>query len=212
MKHIVFDMGGVFFTWEPWVYLQQFPTLAGDEAQGRALAKAIYSASDWACFDQGRLTEAQIAQSVASRLGAPLALIADVVKRTPSALAPIASTAMLLRELATEREAGAKHRIWYLSNMPSSYARQLQANNDWFECFDGGVFSADIDMIKPNDDIFHHTAERFGFDVANAVFIDDHPANIVAANNLGWHTIHVEDAAALPQQLRQWLASHSTRY
>lgn len=200
-------MGGVFFTWEPWVYLLQFPTLASNEAEGRSMAKAIYGAADWASFDQGRLSETQIAQSVASRLNAPVALIQDLVNRTPSALGPIASTAALLSDLAAARDAGAKHRLWYLSNMPATYARQLQANHDWFNCFDGGLFSADIDMVKPNDDIFHHTAERFGFEPADAVFIDDHPANIEAAQALGWATIHVQDAADLPNQLRNWLGT-----
>ncbi|WP_206241997.1 HAD family hydrolase [Novosphingobium terrae] len=64
------------------------------------------------------------------------------------------------------------------------------------------VVSGEEKMVKPNDDIFHHAAERFGHAPAEMLFVDDNAANIATAQRLGWHTHHfVGGAQALEADL-----------
>ncbi len=49
-------------------------------------------------------------------------------------------------------------------------------------------------MRKPDPAIYHLTQERLGVDdPASILFLDDAEGNIVAARELGWHTVQVED-------------------
>ncbi|RLP76089.1 HAD family phosphatase [Mycetocola tolaasinivorans] len=51
--------------------------------------------------------------------------------------------------------------------------------------FDHFVVSGEIDMIKPNHDIYVHTLNALGIDAAEMVFIDNKEENISAARALG---------------------------
>ena len=56
------------------------------------------------------------------------------------------------------------------------------------------VDSSAIGLRKPDPAIFHHTLELLGgIAPENAVFLDDAPGNIAAAESLGIHAILVED-------------------
>lgn len=58
------------------------------------------------------------------------------------------------------------------------------------------VVSGAEKMVKPNDDIFHHAATRFGHAPEEMLFVDDNAANIATAQRLGWHVHHFTGGAA----------------
>jgi len=63
------------------------------------------------------------------------------------------------------------------------------------------VDSCEVDMRKPNADIFEHTVSLLGAPVERTLFLDDFPWNIAGAEKVGLQTMHVTDpvesAAAL---------------
>lgn len=59
--------------------------------------------------------------------------------------------------------------------------------------FDYRVVSGHIGLVKPDRDIFEYWQENSGMDARRAVFIDDSAANIDAARQLGFHTVHFVD-------------------
>ena len=62
------------------------------------------------------------------------------------------------------------------------------------ELFDVVVDSSAVGMRKPDPAIYHHALDLLGGVVpAAAVFLDDHPGNVVGARNAGLHAILVDD-------------------
>ena len=92
--------------------------------------------------------------------------------------------------------------LYYLSNMPSIYARVLESNYAFLQWFDGGVFSGDVKHIKPDPAIYQLLQDRYRLEPTTTRFIDDLKANVAVARTLGWQGIHYES----PQQLQSQLA------
>ncbi len=58
------------------------------------------------------------------------------------------------------------------------------------------VDSCEVDMRKPNADIFELTIERLGSPIERTLFLDDFPWNIAGAEAVGLQTMHVTDPVA----------------
>ena len=108
------------------------------------------------------------------------------------------ATVALLRRL---RDDG--RRLFFLSNMPQPYAEHLEREHAFVGWFADGVFSARVQLIKPEAEIFALAARRFGVPPAQLVFIDDMPTNVEAARQAGWNALQFVDAADCEVQLRR---------
>lgn len=196
LPHFIFDFGVVLFRWRPLVLLAQvLPERVPDEAAARHWAAQIFQGygGDWALFDQGLVEVDELAGRISARTGLSVAEALAVIQAVPDELEPLPGTVAVIEQL---RAAG--HRLFFLSNMPAPYADALQARyplSDWFE---DGVFSSRVKLIKPDPAIFHAALAQFGVLASDCVFIDDHPANVQAARELGWGAIlftHPDDVA-----------------
>jgi 2-haloacid dehalogenase len=63
------------------------------------------------------------------------------------------------------------------------------------------LVSGEVGLAKPDPAIFRLLAQRFGVDPADAVFVDDSPANVTAAREVGFDGIVFTDATALRRDL-----------
>lgn len=63
------------------------------------------------------------------------------------------------------------------------------------------VVSGQVQMHKPNDDIYDHALKQFGLQPEQAVFVDDLSENIATADRLGLHGIRFTNAKALRDEL-----------
>lgn len=94
-----------------------------------------------------------------------------------------------------------------LSNaMPDARANLREFINE--DAFDVIVFSGEEGIKKPDAEIFRRVLHRLDVLPAEAVFIDDLPANIAAARALGMHAIHYTPAmgaAALKDALADFI-------
>ena len=202
--NIVFDFGAVLFTWQPALLMQQtFPLQASTAEAARHLAHQVFAHPDWHAFDQGLLdTEAVIAQT-AERLDLPPEATRTLVQGIGQRLMPMAETVAILQTLRARRDAGdGVTALYYLSNMPESYARLLEQRFEFLQWFDGGVFSGDVKHIKPDLAIYQLLQSRYALEPCRTLFIDDLKANVASARSLSWHAIHFES----PQQLQAELA------
>jgi putative hydrolase of the HAD superfamily len=57
--------------------------------------------------------------------------------------------------------------------------------NGWDDMFDVAVISGEVGMRKPERAIYELTAKQLGLDPSVCVFVDDHPANVAAAVEVG---------------------------
>lgn len=196
--NLVFDFGAVLFTWKPAdLITQTFPERAGTPEAAAALAHALFSHADWICFDAGTLSMDVVIARTAARLGLDPTALRNLVEHIADQLAPIPETVALLAQLHALRDRHPALRLYYLSNMPQPYARQLEQRHAFLQWFDGGVFSGDVQHIKPDPAIYQQLQSRYGLDPAHTLFTDDLLANVLAARAQGWHAIQFESAAQL---------------
>lgn len=201
--NIVFDFGAVLFTWQPHQLVQSlFPAEASTPAAARKLAADIFHHGDWQAFDAGTLELPSVITRTAQRLNLPHQALHGLMSRIPEHLAPIPETVALLARLHQRRERHGDIRLYFLSNMPEPYARVLEQRHDFLAWFDGGVFSGDVKLVKPQPEIFQLLQNRYALDPARTVFIDDLAANVQAARDHGWSGIHFESAAQLEPHLK----------
>jgi putative hydrolase of the HAD superfamily len=202
--NIVFDFGAVLFTWRPAdMIAQHLSEHAPTSAHAQQLAKDIFHHADWQDFDRGVLALEPVVQRTASRLKLPHAQLEAFLSPIGERLQPINSTVALLAKLKARREAGEPLRLYYLSNMPAPFARTLEQRHEFLSWFNGGIFSGDVQLAKPDPAIYQLLAERHGLESARTVFIDDLDINIQAAQALGWRGIHCQDVEALPEAVFQ---------
>lgn len=200
--NLVFDFGAVLFNWQPDEILRDwFPKRAQSLQQAKALAADVFHHPDWQAFDQGALALEDVVLRTSKRLELDSAKFGELVAQIPDRLTPIDGTVQLLRGLAQRRRAQGDVRLHFLSNMPSPFARALEQRHEFLGLFEGGIFSGDVQLIKPQPEIFELLQHRFGLDPHHTLFIDDLKSNVQAAQACGWQAVQFETAQQLQQHL-----------
>jgi putative hydrolase of the HAD superfamily len=201
--NIVFDFGAVLFHWEPARLVQEFfPQHCTSPQAAQALGKEIFSHPDWWQFDRGTMALHDVVDRTTTRLRLPSDAVQALMHHLGERLQPIADNVHILQNLCKHRDAG-QCKLYFLSNMPEPYARVLEQRHAFIGWFDGGVFSGDVKLAKPEPAIFAHIAQRFSLQPQRTVFIDDHAANIAAANTFGWQALHLPQPDGLGALLQQ---------
>ncbi len=201
--NLVFDFGGVLFRWQPHeIVAGVLPEHAPSRAAADRWVAEIFQGfdGDWGEFDRGVLAPAELADRISRRTGLQVAQARAVIDAVPAALTPIVGTVGLLERLHPRQRARGRG-LYYLSNMPEPYARHLEATHGFLSLFDRGVFSARVQLIKPEPAIFAHAAEWLGIEPAHSLFIDDMPRNVAAARAAGWQALLFESPADCEREL-----------
>ena len=85
------------------------------------------------------------------------------------------------------------YQVLYLSNW-SSHLRKLAAKQmDFLPLLDGGVFSYEEHLIKPDHAIYNRIIEKYNLIPGESVFIDDSEANVIGARECGLHAVWAKD-------------------
>jgi putative hydrolase of the HAD superfamily len=202
--NVVFDFGAVLFTWKPAdIVADAFPDRAATPDQAQQLAKAMFGHEDWHDFDRGLLETDAVSERLSTRLGLEHDAVRTLVLRIGDCLAPISETVMVLQSLHARRQVSDGVRgLYFLSNMPRPYARELEQKHAFLRHFDGGVFSGDVFLSKPDPAIYQLLQTRYQLEPDNTVFIDDLHGNVQVAQSLGWKGIHLTSPQDLAAALR----------
>ncbi len=196
--NFVFDFGAVLFTWKPADLMAQcFPQRAGTPEAAAALAHALFAHADWNGFDQGTVAMDVLIKRTSERLDLDAQVLRELVEHIGERLTPIPETVALLKQLHALRAQQPDVRLYYLSNMPQPYARELERRHAFLQCFDGGIFSSDVLHIKPSPVIYQLLQSRYALEPSRTLFIDDLQANVLAARAQGWHAFQFESADQL---------------
>jgi 2-haloacid dehalogenase len=180
---VLFDLGKVLLDWNPRYFYARF--FDGDEdALERFLAEAV--PGHWILeMDAG--TPSAIAIAERQRF---LPQYAELIGRWsegwPQMLrGEIAGSVAILDEL---RRRGS--RLYALTNFSTEtfpIARERCEFLGWFEDI---VVSGEHGLVKPDRRIYELAIRRCRLEAARTVFIDDTPANVEVARELGLHALH----------------------
>jgi len=197
VRNVIFDLGGVVLDWNPAAIVALIEPVPERQA---ALRHALFGHADWRLFDRGGLTEPELIQRLRSRLGSTQAEVEAILDAIRNSLVEKPETVTLLRALQ-----GRGTPLYCLSNMPAAIYTHLRQRHDFWDAFSGIVISGEIQMMKPEPEVFMHLLDTFGLRAEESVFIDDLPANIESARQVGLHAICFKDAAQCRRELDQIL-------
>jgi putative hydrolase of the HAD superfamily len=93
-------------------------------------------------------------------------------------------------------------RLGLLSNMPAELRAYCRRVLPWIRTFDHASFSCEVGAVKPAAAIYRHCLAGLEVEPAQALFIDDVPANVRAAARIGINSIRFEGNARLATAVR----------
>ncbi len=192
---VVFDLGGVLIDWDPRYAYRQ---MGGTEAEIEHFLDHV-AAAEWnRQMDAGKPFADAIAERK-ERFPEHADWLDAWWSRWPEMLGgAIEGTVDVLREL---REAGVP--LYALTNWSAETFPIARERFDFLDWFEDIVVSGEVEMAKPDAEIFHHLTDDCGLDPPAAVFIDDSFPNVETARALGFHGVHFTS----PGDLRERLAA-----
>lgn len=189
---VVFDLGGVLIRWDPrHLYRQLIPS---DEVDA-FLEEVDFLTWNHGC-DAGLPWDDAVAQ-LSARYPHRAELIAAYPARfAESLVGAFEDSVVILREL---RDAGV--RLLALTNWPAESFRHARERFEFLDWFEGIVVSGQEKVAKPDPRIFAVLLERYAIDPRRTLFVDDAPANVDAARQVGLEATLFVGAPELRREL-----------
>ena len=195
IKNIVFDFGGVLVDWNP-RYL--FKDIFNDDEKMEYFLENICTDSWNVQQDAGR-TLAEGTKLLQAEFPEHTEMIQKFYDGWEVMLKDeISENSKLLSQFDRD-----KFRLFGLTNWSGETFPIALERFPFFSEFEGIVVSGDEKMIKPNKEIYLLLLDRYNLKAEDSIFIDDNYNNIVAANELGFETIHVTENINLESHLKE---------
>jgi HAD superfamily hydrolase (TIGR01509 family) len=178
IRHVVFDVGWVFFDLDPRPLLE----LLAARGSGPLELAEVVTRIGLEDHETGRLAGPQLLANIASLTAARLdaaeahAAWIDMFELQPSMV-----------ELA--RRLAQRYRVHLLSNIGELHWAYLCERYELHSIGHGALPSFLAGVLKPHAGIYAEAERRFSLEPAATVFIDDRADNIEAARARGWHGI-----------------------
>lgn len=195
IRNILFDMGNVLIRFDRKLFLDRLDV---SEADKTTLLREVFANVEWAEMDRGTKTEETALVSMFRRLPERLHAAAETMTlHWDEPIIPIEGMYELVEEL---KEKG--YGVYLLSNASvrqQEYWPRIPAS----KFFDGTLISADVNVMKPQPEIYRQCLEKFGLKAEESFFIDDVAANIEGALHCGiGGAVFFGDISRLRQELR----------
>lgn len=158
---------------------------------------AIERDPSWRDWQEGRMSPRDWQLHISRRLGVEITFeeFSAVWNRVLDAT-PLVDSSLL--------EYLSKHyRLAVLSNTDPIHVAELERKFDFFKYFPQRIYSCVVGASKPSPIIFREALKRCKVNADNALYIDDIPAYVEAARQLGMDGIVFESAEQLNKELEQ---------
>lgn len=199
IRTVIFDIGNVLadFDWDRFVRAQ-IPDEALRTRMNRTFTEQFWAL--WAEFDRGVLSEDMVTKRIVAEAPEFEAEIRQLLDRVDGCIFPLDYAIPWVRSLKAQGLS-----VLYLSN----YSEKLRkANPDalsFLPEMDGGVFSYEVKLLKPDPAIYQCICEKYGLVPEETVFLDDMPANVDAAAEFGLQAIRFLNYEDAKEKLEQML-------
>ncbi len=190
----IFDLGKVVIDWDPrHLYRDLIPDAAAREY---FLAHVLTDAS------RERVDAGEAAAAGIARLSAAHPAQADLIRAyyeqfDRTMRGPVEGMVPLLEMLKARGI-----RLFALSNWGVETFPLARARFAFLDLFEDIVISGAVQLVKPDPRIYRLALDRFALRAEEAVFIDDMPGNVAAAESVGLTAIRFTGAADLAVRLR----------
>ncbi|MEG2054305.1 MAG: HAD hydrolase-like protein, partial [Oscillospiraceae bacterium] len=155
IKNIVFDLGGVVVNYSPRKYLEsKFSNLELENY----LYDLTFGSRAWRRMDLGVL-DRETAESdmlKKARADGKLFEAQTVLDEWRYMMTPKNDTISLIKTLKIKG-----YKVYYLSNIPEDVFTDFCENYSFMSLFEGGVASYDVNMLKPQQEIYRLLLDKF---------------------------------------------------
>ena len=185
---VIFDVGRVLYDWDPRILYER---LIDDDRALDAFLRDVVTI-DWHFQHDAGRDFADTSAELAVLYPQHAALIGAWGPRFNESIGPaIAGMHALVRDLDA---AGVP--LFAITNFSHEFWPPFRAQESAvFDRFRDIVVSGAEKMVKPDPAIYRLALDRFGLRADEAVFVDDNPANVAAAQALGIESVLFTNAA-----------------
>jgi putative hydrolase of the HAD superfamily len=192
-RWLVFDLGGVLMDWAG---PRELPAhLSAPVDADLRLRMAGCAATD--AFERGAITPEAFAERFVRDWQVRLAPDAFLEHYVAWARGLYPGAEDLLARLGT------RYKLACLSNTNALHWERSEAMRWLQRRLDVALSSHELQLRKPQPEIFAATLERLGCTAPEVVYFDDLQANVAAARAAGFDAHHVDGFAALEQRIQQ---------
>lgn len=96
----------------------------------------------------------------------------------------------------------AAYPVYLLSNYGKANFKYAQDNFKFLKYVDGGIISYETGYVKPEAGIFEALVNKYKIKPGESVFLDDVEANVIAASDFGFNTIHFHNIKQAIDELK----------
>ena len=196
IKTIIFDIGRVLVGYDWDTHLMRL--FNNDRALVDRLEDALFKHGIWDEVDRGVWSEEELIAGFLKYAPDLETEIRYFWNNAGGALWQYDFTKDWLRDLKKQG-----YQLLYLSNWSDHMRQQAAEQLDFLPLLDGGVFSYECNLIKPDRAIYERIAEIYNLTPAECVFLDDLEANVNAARECGFKGIQVTSHERAVEELQQ---------
>jgi FMN phosphatase YigB (HAD superfamily) len=182
IKNVIFDIGDVLVG----IRLEEFAKdLFGENtAVWKRVFDAVWASGLWEELDRGVIPEKEILQRMLDRDPE----MKDEIQKAWDRAGEVAyRTNHAIPWITAVKKKG--YHTYYLSNYSHRMIRSNRRALDFLPLMDGGIFSCEVKLIKPDHKIYRVLLERYHLNPAECLFIDDREENTRAAEEVGIDTL-----------------------
>lgn len=198
---LVFDLGNVLLTWDPLLLYGRF--FDGDLVQAQRFLNEI-GFHAWNLKQDAGRPFAQAVDELCAQYPQHCELIRAYdthwVESLGGAIQPVVEIVEKLHQQG--------HELFALSNWSAEKFYLVRHQFPFMSLFKDIVLSGEVGLLKPDRRIFEILIERTGRPAGECLFIDDAPANVQAAQQLGMQAIQFVGS----QELVSALGEHGIRF
>ncbi|MBI1183606.1 HAD-IA family hydrolase [bacterium] len=187
IKNILFDLGAVILKINLEAYLNELKLLVPGASFDFDHEKHQF----YMQFERGAIDEPTFFANMEQALETPVSIEKLQTAWSKILIEPYQESKDFLERV------NSTHRLFLLSNTNAAHRRQFDGIFDrhwgkgrFYAFFDQVFYSYQMNMIKPQPEIFEAVLQEANIAAADTLFIDDNLANVQAASKLGFHTWH----------------------
>lgn len=190
---LIFDIGNVLVRYDWKKFLKE---MKYDEETAEAVAAAMFLSSDWSEADRGIRTEEEILQSYINNNPIFKEQIRESFEQMGKTIHVCSYTKDWLTYL---KKRG--YKIYILSNFSEPLYKRCTKEMKFLELTDGGYMSYQINLLKPEPEIYQKLIQDFNIVPSKSIFIDDMLDNVAEARAQGLNAIHFTGKKSAIRQL-----------
>ena len=200
MKAIIFDLGNVLI---PYNHQRTVAAVAAlCECDTQLVEETFHTLAD--DFGAGRLAPDEFCERVLAATHAPAAITCATFFDAFCAGVSRDDTTLAYAVALQERP---DVTVAVISNTNQVHVAWLDAHVPELAALDLVMMSNEVELLKPDPEIFLLALQLLEVAATDALFVDDQPVNVAAAAALGMHALHHQSWDETRPAIEAWLAA-----